>query len=490
MYKSGDVFIAKLPRGFYGAFRIVKAGVLEGTKEEAYIIAITSYFDVEKPKLSDPRLRETAKMENYEHIGLYQGYKWSGPAIDKYFEHLGNLPPTENEMKLRLALANPGSLEGFHILDIVQGGFTSKIFHVNASPEERKAYDKECKANEKCEVYRYLDDKSDMFFAIDYGNHILAIHLGETGTSGELSLESFPSGEECSKEATKIIASFVKKGYEHAHDFKLNRNSGKITFGKEIIEDEENKGALVKQETYRFVDDKSDKFWRIEWLESELVVNHGKTGTIGKYQYKDLWEASECEKEVKKLINSKTKKGYTPYPEFDLNNHIYIDDRGDESIGPHLLTSHPSYRKHFKDEFYYDSGDDAAPFGNDEGADVLYSLEDNIRRKKDFDFLNYPKHQIEVEWGMAYYPPDNISKEDCQRLLKEDEDSLTQSDMVTYAAALAQIKITGRVDAQLKVMAINAMKRKLITDEILGYDYAAENLTKMIKDLANFPFMY
>ena len=238
----------------------------------------------------------------------------------------------------------------------------------------------------------------------------------------------------------------------------------------------------IISETYRYQDDNSDKFWRIEYASDALAVNYGKTGTIGKYQMKWFDTEEECKKEANKLIASKVKKGYKPYPEFDMNRHFYMDCRDeDTSRGPHPLTSHPKFRQHFTDEFYYDSGEDAAPFGNDEGAETLYTLEDDVRKYKAFDFISFPQKYVTESWGMTYYSPtENTSKDDIENVLKTDEGEmgLTNGDIVIYATALAQVKITGRIDTELKMMAINAMKRKLISDEILGYDYANETLKK------------
>ena len=51
-------------------------------------------------------------------------------------------------------------------------------------------------------------------------------------------------------------------------------------------------------QTLHFKNEKSDKFWLVETLDSEMMVNYGKTGTTGKYKIK----------------------------EFDRNNRYYFDD--------------------------------------------------------------------------------------------------------------------------------------------------------------------
>ena len=239
-------------------------------------------------------------------------------------------------------------------------------------------------------------------------------------------------------------------------------------------------------EAYRYVDDKSDKFWRIEYIESAFAVNYGKTGTSGKYQIKEFDSTEACKKEVDKLIASKKKKGYVPFPEFEANNHFYFDD---EEVGLHPLTSHPLFRKNFTDKFYFDCCDEETPFGSDEGSDTLAQITEDLRKSKSFDFTAFPKKLVENYWDMTYIPATDISRQNIEQLVKTDEMNLTQSDMVTYATAFAQIKITGQIDAELKTLALNAMRRIQIVAELLEWNTTgkpSEIATKMITDLEQF----
>lgn len=152
-----------------------------------------------------------------------------------------------------------------------------------------------------------------------------------------------------------------------------------------------------------FKNEKSDKFWFVETLDSEMMVNYGKTGTTGKYEIKGFDSSEDCEKEALKLINSKKKKGYEEFPEFDRNNRYYFDD---EECGLNPLTSHPVFRKYFSDNFYYDCGDEEAPFGSDEGNDALYELQETIQKKKKINFFDFPRVLIEKIWEMDYLTPD------------------------------------------------------------------------------------
>ena len=59
-----------------------------------------------------------------------------------------------------------------------------------------------------------------------------------------------------------------------------------------------------------FQDFKSQKFWSIEVVGTDITVNYGKLGTDGQTQVKNYATTEEAEKAASKLIAEKTKKGY------------------------------------------------------------------------------------------------------------------------------------------------------------------------------------
>ena len=241
-------------------------------------------------------------------------------------------------------------------------------------------------------------------------------------------------------------------------------------------------------QAYRYKDEQSDKFWRIEYLDKSLVVNYGKTGSIGKYQVKEFGSQNECEKEAKKLIASKLKKGYEPFSEFDPNTHIYVRD---PEVGLHRLTSHPKFREHFTDDLYYDCTDEFAPFGSDEGDTSLYEVEDDLKRAvkegTGFHFILMVKDMIDDNLGGAY-PTDDNSREAVEAVLKTNSiEDMINCDMTLYSTAFAQIMTMGWIDPELKQLALNAMKRMYIAFEIeQDEEMLIETQTKMIKDLERF----
>ena len=89
----------------------------------------------------------------------------------------------------------------------------------------------------------------------------------------------------------------------------------------------------------RFIyhDEKSNKFWWIDYEGDSLAVNYGKVGSIGKFQTKEFDNEEQCLKEASKLIAAKMKKGYQEDPKFNFMDRYYFDD---EEIGLHVKTSH------------------------------------------------------------------------------------------------------------------------------------------------------
>ena len=112
MLDQGDIYITELERGFYGAFRIIRKGIIEGLNSEMYLISVTSYIDTEKPKIGDDRLLKPLccnrfKLSNKREINIYTFPK----KLTKHFEYLGNISTTPEEDKMIFDVGD-GRLEG------------------------------------------------------------------------------------------------------------------------------------------------------------------------------------------------------------------------------------------------------------------------------------------------------------------------------------------------------------------------------------------
>ena len=82
---------------------------------------------------------------------------------------------------------------------------------------------------------------------------------------------------------------------------------------------------------------------------------------------------------------------------------------------------------------------------------------------------------------MEYIPVESLDPEVVKKLASKKEMDMTQSDMVTYATAFGQIKITGRLSPKLQEQGVKAIKRLLLGNGV------TEIQSRMIDDLLSFP---
>ncbi|NPD80930.1 WGR domain-containing protein [Prevotella sp. PINT] len=234
-----------------------------------------------------------------------------------------------------------------------------------------------------------------------------------------------------------------------------------------------------------YKDDKTHKFWWIDYSGCSFAVGYGRCGSIGTFGLKEFDTEEECRKEAEKIIRSKINKGYVEDENFDFTNRLYLDN---EEYGLTPKTSHPRFAEHFREEFYYSECDEEAPFGSDEGHDTLFSIYEYIRKMPDFDFDAFPRKFIEEALGMTYVAADTLDAEVVKEMSSDmmAEMNMVQSDIVTYATAFAQIKITGSISSELKERGIQAIKRLSLIDGMPWHENEIQS--KMIDDLQSFAF--
>jgi uncharacterized protein YfeS len=232
-----------------------------------------------------------------------------------------------------------------------------------------------------------------------------------------------------------------------------------------------------------YKDEKSNKFWWINYDGNDFAVNYGKNGTNGKYEIKEFDSEEDCQKRALKLIDQKIRKGYKEAFDFDFINRFYFDD---EEIGPHRKTSHPNYAEHFKEDFYYDCGGEEAPFGNDEGSDALEELAEHIKKFGNHDIALLPRKIVEEYWDMDYFEPNNFDVDYIkEQVANENEGYFILSDQVIIAIALGQIKITGTIEEELKKLALLSLKKMGMVSKIIDWDIS-EVVDITIRDLNSF----
>ncbi len=187
MINNGDVFITKLERGFFGAFRILKVGGHFGfSKDEFFLIAITSYLDIKKPKIDDQRLKETLienrfSLNNKPNIQIYPGNK-----IEKQFEYLGNLPLTKEEENLEIKIGGK-----YPVVVHLPKDFGNDAFREWRWINEKEIYINETEAN-KMKSIKSLYSKEFEPFGSDEGFDTLNIITNEFKKDSNLNFSMMP----------------------------------------------------------------------------------------------------------------------------------------------------------------------------------------------------------------------------------------------------------------------------------------------------------
>lgn len=96
---EGDIFITRLERGFFGAFRILKTKCkLSFSDNDFYLIAITNYIGLRRPMLNYQSLLDVLQEKRFLHEKrLVINYYYSELDLREHFEYLGNIPLSRDE---------------------------------------------------------------------------------------------------------------------------------------------------------------------------------------------------------------------------------------------------------------------------------------------------------------------------------------------------------------------------------------------------------
>jgi uncharacterized protein YfeS len=136
----------------------------------------------------------------------------------------------------------------------------------------------------------------------------------------------------------------------------------------------------------------------------------------------------------------------------------YFDDL--EKGGLARETSHPFFVEHATADFYYDEGDDFAPFGNDTGNDVLRELEEWYQERGAGEKAATWLKRLVVAWGFdASYL--GCTEKAHLKTLNLDEQYLNDVlDKAVIAVILGQYKIAGSADKAMHKMVVDAFMRQ------------------------------
>jgi uncharacterized protein YfeS len=139
---------------------------------------------------------------------------------------------------------------------------------------------------------------------------------------------------------------------------------------------------------------------------------------------------------------------------------LYIDDR---EVGISPVTSHPRFVAAASEDFWYSCIDDYSPFGNDTGNDTLRSLEEWLTANgPDANTADFVRNMIYEEWGFDNRTYLTLIDDKSLAGLHEDVGQFLNDvqDKAVIAAALGQLKITGKAGDEIVRLAGYALKRQ------------------------------
>jgi uncharacterized protein YfeS len=129
--------------------------------------------------------------------------------------------------------------------------------------------------------------------------------------------------------------------------------------------------------------------------------------------------------------------------------------------------AHPKARALLNKAFYWDEGDDNSPLGNETGRDTGASYQEwcsNTRRAGVRRFLE----ELMQGWGVADAEWDVLDSERLLSQLRQDAFQILTRDDLALGLAFAQMILEGKVDPEVKRIAILASERQSL-DEVIAF---------------------
>lgn len=156
--KEGDIYISKLDRNFFGAFKIIKKGknFFEELQDDLLMIGVLNYVDKKKPTLEDDRLNEILCCNRFFYSNQYcieffiDNIKYNN--LNNY-EYLGNKPLTDQEEKIKFILGDgkDGITGGFPFSRAIEPNFVNSAFLEWRWINEQEDFKKELSSPPKVE---------------------------------------------------------------------------------------------------------------------------------------------------------------------------------------------------------------------------------------------------------------------------------------------------------------------------------------------------
>ncbi len=196
---------------------------------------------------------------------------------------------------------------------------------------------------------------------------------------------------------------------------------------------------------------KPKQYWRINVADEYCAIHSGKVGAPGEWQLLENLDDDSAAESAADLIKSKQRAGFVTDTGFDPSVELYFDD---PEFGPHPLTTHPVFNEHFSDELYQDPSAEESPFGNDDGADTLNDLQEELQANPTADLLGFPERIVTRSWEMQYHAPDGVDEVEYWSI-----GGPGATDQAIVATVFGAVKVTGKVSAELKALGLQALRR-------------------------------
>lgn len=133
-----------------------------------------------------------------------------------------------------------------------------------------------------------------------------------------------------------------------------------------------------------------------------------------------------------------------------------------------FANAHPNAQKLMPDDFFYDVTDQLAPFGDDDSWETFMAFMEWLPNNSNRNKLEFIQEQLSY-WN---YPPFDLNTTDFNvingYLQKSDLHSrfLYGTDEAIIATAFGQLYIEGRIDLNIRNLAITAIKRQTVPEMI------------------------
>jgi uncharacterized protein YfeS len=120
-------------------------------------------------------------------------------------------------------------------------------------------------------------------------------------------------------------------------------------------------------------------------------------------------------------------------------------------------TAHPAAVFTMTEEWYWDQADELSPFGNDDGSDALHLFKTwrhDHADEEPADFLP----ELENHWGISLAHMHSDKEEDLEKTRNKNP-YYTNMDQAIIGVAFGQLVLEGKISAQLKELALKAIRR-------------------------------